>query len=176
MTNDYTMNDLLDFLNHAGDKGFMPAATAQALAVASRNVFGVLEANEQKNIKTLDLDVIIKRFNNKRAKDFSPASLKEYGRRVRKALDLYDQWKNNPADFSVKTRAPRKSRKETSTEPRHSEIPTPENHASTKQAGGYQSSFPVRPGRVVTILNIPEDLTSAEAEKLASFVRVLAVD
>lgn len=176
MTNDYTMDDLLDFLNHAGDKGFMPAATAQALAVASRNIFGVLEANEQKNIKALDLDAIIKRFNNKRAKDFSPASLKEYGRRVRKALDLYEQWKNNPADFSVKTRSPRKSRKETSIETRHSEIPIPDNHPGLNQAGGYQSSFPVRPGRVVTLLNIPEDLTSTEAEKLANFVRILAVE
>ncbi len=176
MTIKYTLEDLLDFLNHAGDKGLMPAASAQALAVATRNVFGVLEEDEQKNLETLDVDAIIRRFNNKRARDFSPNSLKEYGRRVRKALDLYLQWKNNPADFSVKTRAPRKSRKESQTDAYESDTRESNIHLPSNRAGAYQSSFPVGPGRVVTLINLPEDLTSAEAEKLAQFVRMLAVD
>ena len=170
------MNDLLDFLTHAGDKGLMPAASAQALAVAARNVFGVLEENEQKNVKELDLDVIIKRFNNKRARDFSPASLKEYGRRVRKAVDLYEQWKDNPADFSVKTRAPRRSRKGSQADIREHDVATNVGQTPPNRTGAYQSSFPVGPGRVVTLSNIPQDLNSAEAEKLAQFVRMLAVD
>lgn len=136
----------------------------------------MLEDDEQKNIETLDLDSIIKRFNNKRARDFSPNSLKEYGRRVRKAMDLYQQWKNNPADFSVKTRAPRKSRKESQAEAYESDTTTSNIHVPSNRAGAYQSSFPVGPGRVVTLMNVPEDLTSAEAEKLAQFVRMLAVD
>lgn len=178
MTNDYTMDDLLDFLSHAGDKGFMPAATARALSVASRNVLGVLEEDEQQNIRALDLDAIIKRFNNKRARDFNPGSLKAYGQRIRRAIELYEQWKDNPADFSVKTRTTRRSKKEAQSETRTSNLytsnadvqPTP-NHTGT-----FQSSFPVGAGRVITVSNIPEDLTSAEAEKLAQFVRMLAVD
>ena len=42
----YSVDDLLEFLDHAGDRGLMPAATAQALAVASRNVMGVLGEQE----------------------------------------------------------------------------------------------------------------------------------
>jgi hypothetical protein len=42
MENAYSVDDLLEFLDHAGDRGLMPAATAQALAVASRNVLGIL--------------------------------------------------------------------------------------------------------------------------------------
>ena len=42
MANGYSADDLLEFLDHAGDKGLMPAATAQALAVATRNVLGIL--------------------------------------------------------------------------------------------------------------------------------------
>lgn len=173
---DDTLEDLLDFLNHAGDKGLLPAASAQALAVAARNVLGVLEKDEQKNLESLDLDTIIKRFNNKRAKDFSPNSLKEYGRRVRKAIDLYEQWKSNPADFSVKTRAPRKSRKVIEAEIKEPEIAVINSREHLSRVGTYQSSFPVGPGRVVTLINVPEDLTPAEAEKLAQFVRMLAVD
>jgi hypothetical protein len=42
--------------------------------------------------------------------------------------------------------------------------------------GTYQSSLPVRPGLVVTLTNIPYDLTGAEAERLASFIKMLAVE
>lgn len=176
MTNNYTLDDLLDFLNHAGDKGLMPAASAQALAVAARNVFGVLDDNEQEDMSKLDLDAVIRRFNNIRARDFNPSSLKEYGRRIRKAVDLYEQWKENPADFSVKTRAPRKTRKESQAETRSIEVNQTNTLISPNRTDAYQSSFPVGPGRVVTLSNIPQDLTSAEAEKLAQFVRMLAVD
>lgn len=44
------------------------------------------------------------------------------------------------------------------------------------RAGTYRSAVPVRPGIVVSIVNIPYDLTKAGAERLASFVRMLAVD
>ncbi|MGQ0814370.1 MAG: hypothetical protein ACT4O1_07870 [Gemmatimonadota bacterium] len=179
MANDYSMGDLLDFLSHAGDRGLMPAATAQALAVAVRNVFSVLGDDEQEDLRTLDLDATIRRFNNKRARDFNPASLTEYGRRVRRAVDLYNQWKENPADFSVRTRAApataKKDRAQQAEAPTSSSYVSPDVPAAPTRSGGYQSSFPVRPGRVVTLSNIPEDLTAAEAEKLAQFVRMLAV-
>lgn len=38
----------------------------------------------------------------------------------------------------------------------------------------YQTAFPVRPGHVVTVSNIPLDLSAAEAERLAQFIRLLA--
>jgi hypothetical protein len=184
MTNKYSLEDLLDFLNHTGNKGMMPAATSRALAVAARNVFGVLDEEEQKNIGGLSLDTVIKRFNNKRAKDFNQASLKEYARRVQRAVELYKQWKEDPAGFSVKTRTGgtrRKSAKPNQNDLTHEEAPTTAAAAAVAgvpqtRHGTYQSSFPVGAGRVITVSNIPEDLTSAEAEKLAQFVRMLAVE
>lgn len=178
MTNNYSMENLLEFLEHAADKGLMPAATARAFAVAARNVFGVLQEDERNNIPLLDLDAIIRRFNNKRARDFNPRSLSEYARRVRRAVELYEQWRENPAGFSVKTRSTRKSGKsqKAATLALARSAQYSETQFSPNCTGGYQSSFPVGPGRVITLSNIPEDLTSAEAEKLAQFVRMLAVD
>ncbi len=184
MTNSYSMDDLLDFLSYAGKKGMMPIATSQALAVAARNVFGVLDEEEQGNIGNLSLDAVIKRFNNKRRKDFNPGSLKAYGQRVQRAVELYEQWKENPADFSVKTRKTgnrRKSIKTNQSDVNKEIISTPTEDTVVAQApssrhGTYQSSFPVGPGRVVTVSNIPEDLTSSEADKLAQFVKMLAVE
>jgi hypothetical protein len=42
--------------------------------------------------------------------------------------------------------------------------------------GTYRSAIPIRPGLVVTLVNIPSDLTSAEAERIAGFVRMLALE
>lgn len=176
MANEYSAEDLLDFLSHAGDRGLMPAATSQALAVATRNVFSVLGENEQTDLRTLDLNALIKRFNNKRAKDFTQASLKEYGRRLHRAIELYLGWKQDPANFTVKTRAtaPRsRERKESTAESAETDFRL--SGPPTLNATGYQSAFPVRPGVVVHLTNIPNDLTEAEANRLAQFVKMLAL-
>jgi len=178
MANDYSVADMLEFLAHASQRGLMPAATAQALAVACRNVFGILGEDEVTDLRTADLDGIIQRFTNKRAKEFNPTSLKEYARRARRAVDLYLQWRGNPADFSVKTRAttPKKDRPKSSSQPTRT-VEADVDHPPTQiPFGGYQSAFPVRPGRIVTISNLPEDLSKAEAERLANFIRMLSVE
>jgi len=176
MENAYSSDDLLEFLDHAGSRGLMPAATATALAVASRNVFGVLTDEERRDLSGLDIDLVVKRFANKRAKDFNTSSLKEYGRRVKRAVELFLSWRGDPSNFSVKTRSTTSSRKKE----RGSELigtgdPTASPGAPS-QHGTYQSSIPVRPGYVLTLLNIPYDLTSAEAERISKFVKMLAID
>jgi len=177
MANTYSADDLLEFLDHAGDRGLMPAATAQALAVATRNVLGILSDAEKADLRQLDLDAIVRRFTNKRAKDFNPSSLKEYGRRIRRAVDLFLSWRDDPANFTVKTRTtagPRKRDKELgSDEPMTRETST--EQVPDEVAGTYRSAIPIRPGLVVTLVNIPNDLTSAEAERIAGFVRMLAL-
>lgn len=177
MANGYSADDLLEFLDHAGDKGLMPAATAQALAVATRNVLAILSDVEKADLSQLDLDTAIKRFTNKRAKDFNPTSLKEYGRRVRRAVELFLNWREDPANFTIKTRATGAPRKKD----KGSVSSEPAARDATEQTldevpGTYRSSVPVRPGLVVTLVNIPNDLTSAEAERIAGFVKMLALD
>ena len=178
MANAYSTDDLLDFLEHAADRGLMPAATARALAVASRNVLGILTDAEKADLSQLDVDAVIKRFVNKRAKDFNPASLKEYGRRVRRAVELFLKWRADPSNFTTKTRASSTSRKKRGgTENGEQATKNPEVETVPAQLPGtYQSSLPVRAGVVVTLSNVPYDLTSAEAERLASFIRMLAVE
>lgn len=175
----YSTEDLLEFLVHASERGLMPAATAGALAVSVRNVFGVLDPAERVDIRQLDMAGVAKRFNNKRAKDFSPASLKEYARRVQRAVDLFIGWKTDPANFTVKTRATSKAARKDRQE-RASASDAPEMTfrdtapVPASGTGSYQSAFPVRPGHVVSLANIPDDLTADEADRLAAFVKMLA--
>jgi hypothetical protein len=177
MTNAYSADDLLEFLDHAGGKGLMPAATAQALAVATRNVLGILSDTEKTDLRQLDLDAIVRRFTNKRAKDFNPSSLKEYGRRIRRAVDLFLSWRDDPANFTVTTRTPT----DRSRDKEFGQSGSMTREASMEQAineaaGTYRSAIPIRPGLVVTLVNIPNDLTGAEAERIAGFVRMLALN
>ncbi len=177
--NSHSLDDLLDFLTHASERGLMPAATSQALAVACRNVFGVLDATERAALPLDDLDGIIKRFTNKRAKEFSPSSLKEYGRRVHRAVELYQRWRESPADFSIKTRVTNgaaKKERPAKPEPLVTTIQTSDDAlpAPMRDNSGYQTAFPIRPGQVVTVGNIPYDLSAAEAKRFARFVEMLA--
>ena len=171
----YSVDDLLEFLTHAADRGLMPTATAQALAVASRKVLAVLTDQEKQDLRGHDLDATIQRFTNKRAKDFNPSSLKEYSRRVHRAVELFIQWRGDPANFTVNTRTTTATRKKSKT-PEVAETPVPSAPSTgTETAGTFQSSVPVRTGVVVTIANVPSDLSKAEAERIAGFVRMLAV-
>ena len=178
MANPYSVDDLLEFLDHTGSRGLMPAATSTALAVATRNVMGVLSDQEKLDLGSQDLDSVIKRFNNKRAKDFSPSSLKEYGRRVHRAVDLFLKWREDPSNFTVKTRATtgsrRKDKNEETEAEQEAELHSGANGPSSP--GTYQSAVPIRTGVVVTIANIPYDLSKAEAERVANFVKMLAIE
>jgi hypothetical protein len=182
MDADYSFDDLLSFLEHATERGLMPAATARAMAVASRQVFALLTPEERADLRHLDLEGTLRRFEIKRAKDFNPTSLKEYGRRAGKAVKLFIEWRTHPAGFSVKTRASSAGRRRStavSVEP----LPTQAAEPSAAPAvgfaplgSGHQTSLLIRKGHVVTLTNIPTDFTKAEAERLAQFVRLLAVE
>jgi hypothetical protein len=169
---------LLAFLDTAGERGALPRPTAAALTVASRRVMQVLTANERANLLNVKPAVVVKRFNQKFADRFSPGSLKEYGRRFERALELFKQWNANPTHFSVPTRLTKRARGRAAAGAADGETrASGEEDAPAARAGAssFHSSFPVRPGTVVTFLNIPSDLTKAEAERLAQFVRMLAV-
>jgi hypothetical protein len=170
---------LLLFLDVAATRGALPRATAAALTVASRRVMEVLTAKERANLLNVEPAVVVKRFNHKFADRFSPGSLKEYGRRFERALELFKQWNANPTNFSVPTRLTKKARQgRTALDSAHGETRASLERTPATQAGAssFHSSFPVRPGTVVTLLNIPSDLTKAEAERLAQFIRMLAVE
>jgi hypothetical protein len=179
MPDGYSTTDLLDFLEHAGQKGLVPSATAQGLAVAARQVLSVLSDGEGDDVRKLDLDSTVHRFHNKRARDFSPGSLKTYEQRTRRAVDEFLTWRSDPANFRVRTRAPKRAAlmESTSEQPQLPLLKSQEMaYWPHRAGGGYTTAFPLRPGHIVTVSNVPENLTATEAERLAQFVRMLAVE
>lgn len=191
MAESHSFDELLTFLDHAADKGLMPAATATALAVATRNVLDILGEGERGDVRQLDLDGVVRRFQNKRARDFSGDTLKEYGRRFRRAVELFTAWREDPANFRVKTRAtaPQRKQQDASATAERDEAPVrppstlgPPRTAdagsvvSSAAPGTYQTVVPIGRERFVTLVDVPVDLTAAEAERLAKFVRMLPAE
>jgi hypothetical protein len=177
MATDYSADTLLAFLDHAAEKGLMPAATATALLVAARTVFAILTDQEQSDVRNIDLDAVNRRFENKHARDFTSGSLKTYGSRVRRAVAQFISWRDDPGNFRPKTRstAAMRARRPGSDVLEHSvEDLTAATTMPASAPGTYQTSFPLRPGTVVTLFNLPEDLSAAEAKQLSDFITVLA--
>ena len=186
MSESHSLDELLAFLDHAADKGLVPPATATALAVATRNVGEVLGAGERGDVRQLDVDAVVRRFQNKRARDFAGETLKEYGRRFRRAVDLFTGWREDPANFRVKTRATAPQRRKNGTPAvAREDVPGPAGAAppsvnapvpaapAAPTSGTYQTVVPLGRERFVTLVNVPVDLTPAEAERVAAFVRLL---
>lgn len=186
MANAYSIDDVLDFLSHAGSRGLMPSATAGALGSAMRSVVSVLSVDEQRDLSEIDPDSVVKRFNNRRARDFNPASLKEYSRRFQRAIELFLAWRNDPSNFSVKTRTTSQAKKKLPTTKQsnftqqdamqsNTALDTASTCATT-QAGGYSSSISLRADWITTIHNIPANLTAAEAARLSKFISLLVAE
>lgn len=100
--------------------------------------------------------------------------------RTQRAMELYEQWRSDPSNFSVRTRvtgAAQRARNWWGAQGPTSVATEPDPGESLPVAlsGGYSSSIPIRPDWVVTVANVPTDLTPDEAERLAKFVRMLAV-
>lgn len=133
-------------------------------------MFAVLSEPEKDDVRQLDLDSVFTRFQNKRAKDFTPDTLTEYRRRVKKATQLFLNWKENPVGFRAPTRTTRVSKKRTD----DPDDMAPETLVPSSP-GAYQTAVPLGPNRVVMLSNVPSDLTPAEADRLAAFVKMLAV-
>jgi hypothetical protein len=185
MSTDFGADAVREFLMHAGERGLLPTATASALAVGCRTVFELLSAEEAADLRAVDLHAVADRFAEQRATDFSPGTIKEYVRRVHRAWELFAAWKADPAHFSTARRATvaqiRRSvlsvvggdtADDAGSLPRKSSEHSAVLHESWRHT--YDSTIPIRAGHLVTVANIPTDLTVEEAERLGSFVRLLA--
>jgi hypothetical protein len=171
--------DVLSFLAAESERGVLPTETASALMIGSRAVFAHLSPEESADLRRVDVACAVARFATARAEDFSARSLEEYARRTHRAWELFSAWKANPAHFRPKTRVTAASLARAANARGHVFGAVRENggtdthdaHYTFREA--YESTLPIRRGHLVTISNIPTDLTAEEAERLASFVRML---
>lgn len=177
---------LLDFLEWAGRTGEMNPTTADAWAVACRRILEVAGETEGVDLRNLDIDSLLGRFENLNRTKYSTGSMNTYKSRFRSSVTAYLAWLANepwqPNQRTVKKRnekaasavSPGSAGDETSSvKTAEGAFDQPPAHDALPRLVSY--TVPLRPDLMVEI-TLPVDLTKADAARIAAFVDSLAFD
>lgn len=170
---------LVEHWKWAAEKGDMNANTANALRAACTQVLSVVDGWETLDVRTIVVDDVCRRFQNKRSKDFKPQSLEAYKRRFGQAMKMFLEFANDPSSWKAPSqeRAARREKKQKANSNGEASAPTPERAGSPPalMAGLVEYPFPLREGRLA-YLKLPVDLKLAEVKRLSAYLNTLAVD
>jgi len=176
MTENFSLGALLDFLDYLRIKGLMKPGTVSARKAAVNNIFGILDSEEVKDLRDVNMDDIVTRFSNKRGTEFKPESIRVYKSRASSSLEDLIRFRDNPLSFKPNSSSPRPkpaSKNEKTTSIRMPTSKAGENVIYNPDVG-VTFPIPVRPDTVVRIMNLPSDLTKKEASKIANVIMALA--
>jgi hypothetical protein len=185
VASDGSGRDFVDHWNWAATKGLLNSNTASALRAAVARVLAIEgESWESLDVRSLDVDRLLARFENLAKKDFTPESLATYRSRFIRAHRLYLSYLDDPRNYrpQTKERGPtdrskaRSGRDGTKASPTDAEAAV-KGRADRAQAGVemIRYPFPIRSG-VMAELVLPADLKRDEARRLAAFLDSLAMD
>lgn len=139
---------------------------------------------ESTDLRTLNVEEHLRRFENLRKHEVSPRSLALYGQRFSRARELYLSYLDDPKGFQAPKRGTSSRKKATgdgrvaaaAIGPSGTQVNVPANQPPPDPPKNLVSyPFPIRPGMLAQI-SLPADLTKAEAKRLAAFVESLALD
>lgn len=180
-----TGKGFIEFWTYAVRKGLMAKATAEAIQSASRVVLSTVEPEgwESIDVRSLDLDPFIQRFERLKMSDLKPESLKVYGQRVRTGIAAYLRYLENPTSWSYPTAESRasgdRSQARRSSGQRPPRPGSPTGTVVTLPNGAAAPTitypYPLRPGLVINV-TLPADLSRQEASRLAAFLSSLSVE
>jgi hypothetical protein len=185
----YTGRGLMEFLDNAIAKGWFNIHSARALKTACQKVFDVESGWEDVDLRTLDTDALLDRWQNLRRNKYSDGSLSTYRTRFKQATKMYTaRLEDDPAwrSYGPATRAstPRMNGTPKKTTP----APTPPDGASdddsTPDPTPSALPHPARPSLMDfpfplrddldVFLRLPRDLRATEADRLCTFIQSLA--
>lgn len=181
MSSGYSKGALLRFLDTVVTKGLMNANTAGGLKAACTRILDDLADTD--DVRKVDVNPAVIRYNNRNPGTLSPNSLAEYQRRVARAIADFVSWTEDPIAFKPRTRGAsgKNGRKtENSSGARHTAAPREESPAVHVQPSavalpGLSLNYPLRQDFLAQVV-IPRDLTAEEARRLGAFLLTLAAD
>jgi hypothetical protein len=181
---DYSRAALVRFLDMLEKKGLAKRNTANSLRSAASRVLQDLSPEEDADVRRVDVDLAIRRYNNRYPGTLSPDSLAEYQRRVGSAIREFEKYTDNPTSYSGIGRGVPSGKGDTPEKPRIKRAapvqdealalePKPGTGGATMT--GLSLSFPLRPDFLAQVV-LPRDLKTEEAKRLAAFIATVAVD
>lgn len=176
-----TGQGLVEFLQRLGRQGKLKANTSGAYASASEKVLEIDEGWQTLDLRSLDAEEQLDRFVNLRHASYTPASLTTYKTRFTRSLEMYLAYLEDPSGW----RPPRSEKPARAKREKGESLPevvTSETEEEKSTHRGQQPpkdldrfAFNLRPG-LLAYVEVPADMTKAEAKRLQAFVEALAVD
>ena len=169
---------VLGFLDYCKDKGLMKPPTAEARKAAVNQVLGILSEDEASDVAKIDLESVMRRFQNLHGSRYSPDSLRTYRARVKNSIFDFLRFRENPMDFkqtagsALKRNNAAKSTKAATSARAFRDQPA--QAVSTPFMTSSTLPIPIRQDLTVLVHGLPFDLTDAEARKIANVVLALA--
>ena len=187
-----TGGGLQSFLDWTMEKSELNRSTASSLKTACKNVMSVEEdGGADLDLRALNVEDLLRRFEIKYRSQYTEKSLTVYRQRFQQAVNMYlayldgGDWRprrgraNGGPRTAATKRTPGSSAAEPTTPSNGTASSAPAAPAapppSVLDPGLIEYPFPIRPG-VRARLALPEDLTPAEADRLAAHIKTLAFD
>ncbi|EJD6582895.1 hypothetical protein M0L63_RS09330 [Providencia rettgeri] len=156
-----------DFLESLMSLNIMKEATARNLKNSSARLLTVVKEEEMGDVTKLDLNVLAERYIEITEPKPNDTSIKAYKSRMESAINKFKAFQANE-DIPYN---PISNRQE---EEKELAKESPEVEPKNDQPSSYSLPVVIRPesGTTVTISGIPTDLTSEEAERISSILKV----
>lgn len=175
---------LKEFLDWVVKRGEINPSTGNAQRVAATKILASEDDPDRTDIRALDVERLLYRFENQNRTSYSTASLATYKTRFRNAVSMYLAWLDGDPTWKNVIRTRRSSQPsrltrsasvktdESDTEVAESSRPV-RTYARSVSAPTVTYQLPLRPDLLVQI-ELPVDLNPSDADRVAAFVRSLA--
>lgn len=185
----FSRQDLLEFLDFLAAKGLMKKSTATSRKAAVNTLLSILSDDEARDLRGLDIDALLQRFHNLKPHEFKPASLSVYRSRLNSSIDELERYRRDPTGFKPQIASKERIRNTIEGE-RKTQTGLIGVSKDLKKGAAQSKSvwepppdeavetivfpIPLRPGVIVRVSGIPEDLTPDEATKIGSVILALS--
>jgi hypothetical protein len=178
MADDFSRQAILDFMDYLGGKGLMNKSTVASRKAAANTLLSILDEDEARDLRNLDLDGLVQRFSNLKGKSFKPESLRVYKGRLANVLKDFKNYQSDPLSFRPNVASAKRTTHKAHEEASSTESANVDRTGRDKSVQETHSELvfpiPIRPDVIVSISGIPDDLTEKEAEKISKVVRALS--
>ena len=164
-----SIESLLTFLKQAGMEGLINPAVARARRNAVNQLAVELTESERDDVRRIDVDDLASRFHKLEGSSIRMEALDLYAERFRMALTDYLSWVDDPASF-VSAGGEKKRAVTRGSLTREQEVA---ERITLEATDNPSNIIPIqlRQDETVYVANLPLDLSTEEADKIARVVR-----
>jgi hypothetical protein len=187
MSSEYSKSKLNGFTDMLITKALINSNTGSGYKAATNSLLE--HVGEDEDVRTVDLDVAVRRYNNSHPNELSPGSLGVYKRRVHLIIADFVKYTENPAAFKARGRSPLEGANGDKRKDKGAKnltlTPGPAALSLSGQSAqvaltpptrtGLTLDYPLRTDFLAQVV-VPRDMKAEEARRLSRFIMTLAQD